>query len=687
MHAANPLLTDSGHPRFASIKAEHVVPAVKQRIAEWERVLEMCLAAAGPPTWASLVAPLDDADERIERAFGPASHLVHVLHDDAMRAAHAAAQELVTAHSTRRDQDGRLWRAFSAIRERADADGLTAPQKKVLDDELRDMRLAGAHLPPKERARCAELRMELSKIAVEFAQHVTDSVDAFRLVVERREQLEGLPDSLVAAAREQALRDDPKAPADRWAFTLHMPSMVPFLTYQKDRDLREEMYRANVTRATPETLKGAFDNTRLIVRTIELRADLAKLLGFADFAEMALVDRMAKSPSEVHAFLTDLAARARPHALRERDALARLARERDGVASFERWDLLCYRELLRRERFDFSDEDVRRYFPIDRVMKGLGDAVTKLYGVSITDRTGAEGFETWHEDVRALELREKDGALLGHVYADFYARQGKQSGAWVGGIDGRKRRRDGSVQSPAAYLVCNFTAPAGGETSLLRHEEVRTLFHEFGHALHHVLTRVEERQCAGTRGVPRDGVELPSQFFENWIWHAEPLTAMSGHVDTGEPLPKPLLDKMLAAKNHLKAMDILRQMEFALSDLELHMTAETLDAEAIHGVFVSVRDRVGVIPAPDYDRFENGFLHIFAGGYAAGYYGYAWAVVLAADAFSRFAEEGIWSPAAARDFRDQVLARGSSADFMDIYVAYRGRRPTPDALFASSGLA
>jgi oligopeptidase A len=286
-----------------------------------------------------------------------------------------------------------------------------------------------------------------------------------------------------------------------------------------------------------------------------------------------------------------------------------------------------------------------------------------------------------------LELRDKGGELLGHVYADLYARPGKQAGAWVGGMSGRKRRADGSVQIPAAYLVCNFTAPAGGKPSLLRHDEARTLFHEFGHALHHVLTRVDERQCSGTRGVPWDGVELPSQFFENWIWHAEPLASMSGHVDTGAPLPKPLLDKVLAARSYMKAVDILRQMEFALADLELHMTGEPMTSDAIHAVFASVRDRVGVFPAPEHDRFENSFSHIFAGAYAAGYYGYAWAEVLAADAFSRFEQEGIWSPAAARDFREQILARGSSADFMDLYVAYRGRRPTPDALLTSAGIA
>ena len=678
----NPLLAAGGHPRFTAIRPEHVEPAVRTSIDAWRRVLEERLAKATTPTWENLVAPLDDADELVENAFGPVEHLVHVVHDDAMRDAHRRVQPLVTAISTERAQDARLWHAFSAIRERADADRLSPPRRKVLDDELRDFRLAGAHLPADEKKRAAEIRLELSQMSVDFAQHVTDGVDAFRLIVDRAEDLAGLPEAVVAAAREQALRDDPAAPAARWSFTLHAPSLMPFITYQRNRTLREAMYRANVTRAT----SGPLDNTPLIRRTLELRTELAHLMGFSNYAEMALVRRMAKSPEEVHAFLVDLAARARPHAMKERTELLEFARAQDGLATLERWDLAYYRERLRCEKYDFSEEEVRQYFPIDRVVAGLGDVVKKLYGVTIADRTGTAGFEKWHPEVRVLELSE-GGAVLGHVYVDFYARRGKQAGAWVGGMAGRKRRGDGSVQLPAAYLVCNFTAPAGGKPSLLRHEEARTLFHEFGHALHHVLTLVDERQTSGPRGVPRDGVELPSQFFENWIWHAEPLAAMSGHMDTGKPLPSALLAKMLAAKSFMKATDILRQMELALADLELHMSTTTLGDAAIHGVIESVRRRVAIYPAPAYDRFENSFLHIFAGGYAAGYYGYAWAEVLAADAFSRFEDEGIWSPAAARDFRDHVLAGGSSADLMDLYVAFRGRKPTPDALLRSSGIA
>lgn len=679
---SNPLLLAGGHPKFRSIRAEHVEPAVRQRIAEWRELADRCLAPGVEPSWETVVAPLDDAAERLEAAFGPVSHLVHVLHDDAMRAAHAKAQALVTEFDTARSQDERLWRAFRTIRERADAAGLSAARRKILDDELRDFRLAGVHLAPPDRTRVAAILAELSQISVDFAQHVTDAMDEFRLVVERREQVEGLPETLVAAAREQAVKDDPAAPADRWSFTLHMPSMQPFVTYQRDRSLREAMYRAYSTRCDG----GPRDNATLARRKIALRTELAKLLGFANYADMALVKRMAKSPDEVHSFLEDLAWRARPHAIRERDELARLARERDGVKTLERWDQSYYREIQRRELFDFSDEDVRRYLPAERVLAGLADVVRRLYGVTIADKTGDARFETWHPDVRVLELTDADGSVLGHVYADLYARRGKQTGAWVGGMTARRRLADGSIRLAAAYLVCNFTAPAGGRPSLLRHEEARTLFHEFGHALHHVLTRVEDRVCSGTRGVPRDGVELPSQFFENWIWHREPLTAMSGHVETGAPLPEALVGHMLAARNHGRALDIVRQMELALSDLELHMTTEALDDAGVHRVVDAARRRVGVLPVPAWDRFEYGFLHIFAGGYAAGYYGYAWAEVLAADAFSRFEEEGIWSHRAARDFRDHVLANGSSADFMDLYVAFRGRRPTPDALLRSAGL-
>jgi len=680
---ANPLLTDDPRPHFASIRAEHVEPAVRTRIDEWNALLAKLLAEKATPTWDDFVRPLDDAEERIENAFGPAEHLVHVLHDDAMRAAHKKTLELVTEHSTRRAQDERLWRAFTAIRERADKDGLTAERRKILDDELRDFRLAGAHLPPAEKERAAALRLELSKLSIQFAQNVTDSTDAFRLVVEDERDLAGLPDTLVAAARAQALRDDPKAPAKRWTFTLHAPSLMPFLTYQKNRALRERMYRGNVERAS----SGKHDNGPLIVRTLALRTELAKLLGFANFAEMALVKRMAKTPDEVASFLEDRARRARPHAARDAEELARIARERDGVAELERWDVAYCREILRREKFDFSDEETRVYFPLERVIGGFREVVRRLYEVEIVDRTGAAGFETWHPDVKVLELREPQGGVLGHVFGDFYARPGKQSGAWVGGMTARKRLADGGVQRPAAYLVCNFSAPAAGKPSLLRHDEARTFFHEFGHALHHVFSRTEDRQCSGTRGVPRDGVEFPSQFLENWIWHEEPLGAMSGHVETGEPLPAELRAKMLAARTFMKAADVIRQMEFAISDLELHATSKPLDEKAAHAVFASVRDRVGVFRSADYDKFENGFLHLFAGGYAAGYYGYAWAEVLAADAFERFEEEGIWSRSAARDFRDKVLAKGGATDFMQLFVDYRRRRPTPDALLRSCGLA
>jgi oligopeptidase A len=678
----NPLLAEPGRPSFRSIRAEHVEPAVRQRVAEWRELADRVLASPDAPTWDSVVAPLDAAAERIHSAFGPAAHLVHVLHDDAMRDAHARAQALVVEFETRRAQDERLWRAFSAIRARADADGLSAARRKILDDELREFRLAGAQLPSAGKERVAAILAELSKIGVDFAQHVTDEMDAWRLVVDRKSDVEGLPETLVAAARRQALRDDPSAPEERWSFTLHMPSMQPFLTYQRNRALREQMFKANVTRC----ISGPRDNTPLVRRTMELRTELAKLLGFANFAEMALLDRMAKTPAEVHSFLEDLAARARPHAIRQRDELAKLARERDGVTRFERWDLMYYREIARRERYDFADEDVRRHLPADRVLAGLSEVVRRLYGVTIAERTGDPRFETWHDDVRVLEFSEPSGAVIGHVFLDLYARRGKQTGAWVGGMVSRRVAADGTVRLPAAYLVCNFTPPSGGKTSLWRHDEARTLFHEAGHALHHVLTRVVDRQCSGTNGVPRDGVELPSQFFENWIWHEEPLTAMSGHVDTGVPIPAALVSHMLAARNHCRAIDIIRQMEYALADMELHMTAEPMDEAAIRRSFGSSMERVAVLPVPAWDRWENGFLHIFAGGYSAGYYGYAWAEVLAADAFSRFEEEGIWSQRAAGDFRDHVLANGSSADFMDLYVAFRGRRPTPDALLRSAGL-
>lgn len=677
--AANPLLDLSGPARYGAIAPEHVEPAIRAAIADAEAVRDRVLGQGGEPTWAGLVAPLDDAEERVERAWSAVSNLDATIGSEGIREAHRTAQALVTEHAARAGQDERLFRALERIARSADA--LDAAQRKILADDLRDFRLAGVALPPEAKARSRAIRAELASLGSSFADHVTDDTRDFRLVVEDPADVEGLPPTALAAARELARSDDPSAPEARWSFTHDHGSFGPFMAFQRNRALREHMMRTHSRRAT----QGARDNTPLIPKILSLRRELAGLLGFANYAELSLAPKMAPSPGEVRRFLHDLCARARPQALREYEELCALARTEDGLERVERHDLRYYAERVRRRRFGFSQEDLRPYFPLPKVVAGLGEVVRRLYGVELRDRTADGVVPTWHPDVRVLEATER-GEVLGHVLFDPYARPGKRGGAWVSGSVSRKRRRDGSVQRPVAHLVCNFPSPVGGRPALLSHDDVRTLFHEAGHALHHLLTTVDYRAAAGIAGVPWDGVEFPSQFHENWIWDPESLAIVSGHVETGEPLPREKLDQVLGARKFLAGIDLLRQCELALVDLELH-TGFDPSKDSVSELVADVRRRTGVVPEMEGDRFENAFLHVFSGGYAAGYYGYKWAEVLAADAFSRFEEEGIFSEAAARDFRRTVLAKGGSEDFLDIFRQFRGRAPAATALLRQSGIA
>ncbi len=681
--ADNPLLYTDGPPRFSAIHPDHVVPAVKQRIEEFEAALEERLAKGGPYTWEDLVELLDAADERIGRAWGPVEHLNSVQSGDALRAAYEAALPLLTEHAAKVGQDERLCAAYKELREGAEAQGLDAVQVRVLDLALKDFHLAGVDLPPEKKQRYRELQVELSRLATKFSNNLVDDTKEYRLVLEDPAEVEGLPEHLLEMARAKALEDDPNAPAHRWTFTLHAPSVQPFLQYQPQRPLRERLYKAFVTRGTA----GERDNQPLIEQTLALRAELAQLLGLGNYAEYSLArDKMADSPDEVRGFLVDLAERSRPYGQQEIEELAAFARERDGLEALASYDLAYYRELLRQERYAFSDDEVRQYFPLDRVLEGLFETLQRLYGISLRDATGREGFEVWHPDVRLLEVDGPDGSPRGFLYLDLFARDGKRQGAWMNECVARRRLPGGGLQLPIAYLVCNFAAPVNGKPSLLRHGEVRTLFHETGHCLHHVLTQVDHRPVAGINEVPWDGVELPSQFQENWVWERESLALIAAHHQSGAPLPDALLEKMLAAKNFMSGCDMLRQLEFALFDLDLHTRHVPGGAESPHDVLEAVREQVSVLRPPAYDRFECGFSHIFAGGYAAGYYSYKWAELLAADAFSRFEEEGLFSPEAGRDFREQILEKGGSAPLMDLYVTFRGRKPTPDALLRHSGL-
>jgi len=674
----NPLLQAEGLPKFHAIQPEHVVPAVKQRIDEVEAELERLMAEDTPRTWANTVGPLEVVEEKLERAFGPVAHLKAVLSSDALRDAYNEAEPLLTEHSAKLGQDARLFQAYKDVLAQADAEGLDDGQRKVLTDAIRDFKLAGVDLPPEKQERFRAIKVELGQLSSKFSDNLIDADSAYRLTITDRKDLEGLPESAIKAARAKSLAEDENAPEEHWTFTLHVPSYLPFMTYAKNRTLREELYRARVTRCT----SGEGDNGPLIDRILVLRKELADLLGFANYAEISLARKMADTPKQVHTFLSDLAERSLPYGKRDRDQLAAFAKERDGLETLESWDVTYYREALRQERYSFSEDEVRQYFPLPRVLDGLFATLKRLYDLDVRERTSE--IELWHDDARAFEL-SRQGETRGMILTDLFARDGKRQGAWMGDCVERVKRASG-VQHPVAYLVCNFAGPVGDTPSLLTHNDVVTLFHECGHALHHTLTQVDYRQCSGINLVPWDGVELPSQFFENWVWAEESLKTLAGHYETGEPLPKELLERMLAAKTFMGGADMLRQLEFALFDLELHTDYQPGGEKTVHDVLEDVRSRVTVFMPPAYNRFENGFGHIFAGGYAAGYYSYKWAEVLAADAFSRFEEEGLFSSEAGRDFREKILERGGSHDLMDLYVQFRGRQPTPDALLRHSGL-
>ncbi len=687
--SANPLLEQTtAPPRYDRIAPADIEPAIRTLVAEAKALRDRLVAASeagDAPTWDGFFMPLEEAGERIDRAWSAAGNLDATIGTPEIRQAHRAAQTVLTEYRSAAAQDEAVYRACVAIDSgnRGPGGGALSPvHRKILSDVLRTFRTQGVHLDAASKARARAIRAELAQIGSTFAENATDDALAFRLVIDDPAKVADLPAPLVAAARRQALADDPSAPESRWSFTLDAAVVMPFLAQQPDRALRETMARAWGTRAS----SGPRDNSKHVVRILALRKELAQILGFANYAELSLVPKMAESPDQVRAFILDLVDKALPAARRETNELRALA-QADGIAQLERHDTGFYRDQLRRRLHGFSQEALRPYFPLPKVLEGLGGVLTRIYGVTLTDRTADGIHPTWHPDVRVLEVAEiaPDGAPLGHVLFDPCARPGKRAGAWVSGCVTRRRLGDGSVQRPVTHLVCNFPAAEPGRPALLSHDEVRTLFHEFGHALHHLLSTVDYAAVSGTHGVPWDGVEFPSQFHENWIWHPEVLALLSGHVDTGEPLPAEIAAKLRGARDFFAASDLLRQAELALTDLELHTTFDPAKDD-VRALIDSVRARVAVIPAQPWDRMENSFLHIFYGGYAAGYYGYKWAEVLAADAFGRFEEEGIFSPRAGRDFRDSVLANGGSVDYTDLFVRFRGRKPDPAALLRQSGI-
>jgi oligopeptidase A len=676
----NPLLDLEGLPRFASVRPEHVGPALDYMLTvNTERVAGL-ETRTGTPTWANFVQVLEDLDERLARMWSPVSHLNAVKDSPELRKAYEEALPRLTDYYTDLSHNERLFEKFREIHSGDEFEKLDRARRRIITNALRDYRLAGVDLPPEKKARFKSVQQELATLSNRFERNVLDATESWSLHVENRDDLAGLPDSALDLARQAAGEHG----QDGWRFDLHIPSYLPFMTYGENRDLRKQMYDAFVTRASergPDA--GRFDNGTVIESILSLRRESARLLGFDDYAAVSLETKMAESPARVQEFLLDLAARVRPAAQREREEVEDFARSECRLPALEAWDLAFASERLRRSRYAFSDEDVRPYFPLHRVIEGLFEIVRRLYGIEARPAAIAE---TWHPDVGFYELVDGRGEVRGRFFLDPYVRSHKRSGAWMDDCIPRKRTGD-AVQVPVAYLVCNFSPPVGERPALLTHEEVLTLFHEFGHGLHHMLTRVDYVSVSGINGVAWDAVELPSQFMENWCWESDALGLISGHYRTGEPLPSELLEKMRSARNFQSAMQMLRQIEFSLFDLCLHRDYAGQGIDYVQDVLDRVRQEVAVVIPPRYNRFPHGFSHIFAGGYAAGYYSYKWAEVLSADAFSRFEEEGIFNPETGRSFLENVLEVGGVEEAADMFRNFRGREPEVDSLLRHNGLA
>ncbi|MBM3358561.1 MAG: M3 family metallopeptidase [Betaproteobacteria bacterium] len=677
MSIANPLLDFSGLPRFAEFNPGHVAPAVDALLAGNRALIARVCEPDVAATWHDFVEPLEDANERLARAWGVAGHLNAVMNSPELREAYNANLPKVTQYYTELGQHEGLFIKFKALEAGADFERLTRAQRKVIENHLRDFRLGGAELPSAQKTRFLEIREQLARLSSRFSDNVLDATNAFAHYVTDSADVAGIPEDVLAAAREAARGDGRPG----WKFTLHAPSYIPVMQYADHRGLRELMYRAYVTRAS-EFGKPEWDNTALITEIVQLRAEQARLLGHAHYAEYSLEPKMAESAQQVLDFLMELAARAKPYAERDLEEVGAFARSALGLDRLEAWDLAYASEKLRLGRYAFSEQEVKQYFPETSVLPGMFKLVETLYGLAISP----EPAPVWHPDVRFFSIRDHGGELIGQFYADLYARPSKRGGAWMDEAITRRRKEDG-VQTPVAYLNCNFSAPVGGRPALFTHDEVITLFHEFGHGLHHLLTRVDHIGVSGINGVEWDAVELPSQFMENFCWEWDVLAPMTRHVDTGARLPRALFDKMLAAKYYQSGLQMVRQLEFALFDLRLHSDYEPSGAGTVQELLDEVRARVAVVFPPAYNRFANNFSHIFAGGYAAGYYSYKWAEVLSADAYSLFEENGVLDPVTGHRFWDEILAVGGSRPALESFVAFRGREPKLDALLRHSGMS
>ena len=672
----NPLLSNSSLPQFSKIKPEHVLPAIQETLNNCRKTIESVLEQNSEYTWDNLIQPIDEMDEKFSRAWSPVSHLNSVKNSPELREAYEACLPLLSEYSTWVGQHKPLYQAYKQLKDSKHYETLSKAQKKVIDNALRDFELSGIGLSDDKQKRYGEIVAKLSELSSQYSNNVLDATMGWSKLIINVDDLSGLPESALAAAKEQAKAKNQEG----WLLTLDMPSYLPIMTYCDNRDLRFELYQAYNTRASDQGPNaGKWDNTDIIKQILSLRDELAKLLGFETYADKSLATKMAETTAQVTVFLTDLASKAKPQGEKELADLKRYAYEFFGASDIKPWDIAYYSEKQKQHLYTINDEELRPYFPEQRVVSGLFEVVRRIFGITAKQR---HDVEVWAPEVKFYDLYAANGELKGSFYLDLYAREHKRGGAWMDDCIGQMRFADGHLQKPVAYLTCNFNRPIGDKPALFTHNEVTTLFHEFGHGLHHMLTEIEVSSVAGINGVPWDAVELPSQFLENWCWQPEALEFISGHYQTGEPLPKEMLDKMLDAKNFQAALFILRQLEFGLFDFKLHSNKTPDILETLK----QVRQQVAVVPTVDWGRFPHAFSHIFAGGYAAGYYSYLWAEVLSADAFSRFEEEGIFNESTGNAFLDHILSQGGSDEPMTLFKNFRGREPQLEALLRHYGI-
>jgi len=676
----NPLLTNnSSLPLFSQIKPEHIEPAITQLLDEARAVVKQQLKTNTRYTWKNLIEPIENAEDRLNKAWSPVSNMNSVVNTDDLRLAYNACLPKLSEYSTEMGQNERLFNAYQFIANSEEYVSLDSAQKKIIQNALRDFKLSGVDLENEKKQRYKEISQELSRLASNYEENLLDATNAWSKHIRIEQDLEGLPASAMAQAKQTAENQN----LDGWMITLQSPSFQAVMTYANDRELRREHYEAYSTRASDQGPENEqWDNSLIMEQILALRHEKAQLLGFKNYAELSLATKMAKKPEDVMNFLEDLADKSWRQARKDLTELHEFAKQHYGIDDLQSWDLGYYSEKMRQHFYQLSQEEVKAYFPITHVLPGLFSVVEKLYGIQISEITD---FETWHPDVRFFQINDESGELRGQFYFDLYARTKKRGGAWMDDCVGRKRF-NGNIQIPVAYLTCNFTPPTDNEPSLLTHDDVTTLFHEFGHGLQHMLTKVDHLGVSGINGVEWDAVELPSQFMENWCWEQEALALISGHYQTGEVLPDSLFDKMLAAKNFQAGMIMVRQLEFSLFDFRIHKDYDPEKGGRIYEILEQVRAQVAVIKPPKFNRFAHSFSHIFAGGYAAGYYSYKWAEVLSSDAFSLFEEKGIFDHETGKAFLTTILEKGGTEAAMDLFINFRGRQPSIDALLRHNGI-